>query len=61
MPLPVAGAVILGTIATVSGRLVKKQIETHNKMEKIKKDMQRNTGGVTTKSKTVGKLYRPSK
>jgi hypothetical protein len=61
MPLPVAGAVILGTIATVSGRLVKKQIETHNKMEKIKKDMQRNTGGVTTESKTVGKLYRPSK
>jgi hypothetical protein len=61
MPLPVAGAVILGTIATVSGRLIKKQIETHNKMEKIKKDMQRNTGGVTTKSKTVDKLYRPSK
>jgi hypothetical protein len=61
MPFPVAGAVILGTIATVSGRLVKKQIETHNKMEKVKKDMQRNTGGVTPKTSTVNKLYRPSK
>jgi hypothetical protein len=61
MPVPIAGAVIAGTIAVVGGRLVKKGIETHNKMEKIKKDMQRNTGGVTTQSKTVGKLYRPSK
>jgi hypothetical protein len=35
MPIPIAGAIIAGTMGVVGGRLVKKQLETHNKLEKL--------------------------
>jgi hypothetical protein len=67
MPVPLAGAAIAGAIGVITGRLIKKQVDTHKKMENTKREMhtykpiQRNTGGVTPSTKTVDKLYRPSK
>jgi len=58
MPIPIAGAAIAGAIGLITGRLVKDTLDTRKKLEKNKT---RNTGGVTTKSQTVNKIYRPSK
>ena len=49
MPVPLAGAAIAGAMGVVGGRLVKKQLETHNKMEKLNKE-----------THTYKKLYRTS-
>jgi len=44
MPVPIAAALIAGTISVVGGRLVKKQLDVHNKQEKLKKA--RTTAGI---------------
>jgi hypothetical protein len=46
MPVPVAAAVIGATMGVVGGRLVKKQLETHNKLEKLNKNTSRTSGGI---------------
>jgi hypothetical protein len=61
MPVPVAAAVIGATMGVVGGRLVKKQLDTHNKLKKLNNNDSRTTGGVTPTTKTVNKVYRPSK
>lgn len=63
MPIPLIGAAIAGTMGVVSGRLIKKQIETHNEMEALKKKMNksetRKIGGITgAGSKKVNPVYR---
>lgn len=65
MPLPLAGLAIAGAMGVISGRLVKEGIETHKKMQEVERkyvaNSPRTTGGVTPTTKTVNKLYRPSK
>jgi hypothetical protein len=46
MPIPLAGAAIAATMGVVGGRLVKKQLETHKKLEKLNKNISRNEGGI---------------
>jgi hypothetical protein len=48
-------------MGVVGGRLVKKQLDTHNKLKKLNNNDSRTTGGVTPTTKTVNKVYRPSK
>lgn len=57
MPVPLAAVVIAGTMAAVSGRLVKKQLEVHNKQEKLKKA--RISGGIKgSGGSNVNKVYK---
>ena len=37
MPVPLAALVIGATASAITGRLVKKQLDVHNKQEKLKK------------------------
>jgi hypothetical protein len=46
MPIPLVGAAIAATMGVVGGRLVKKQLETHKKLEKLNKNTSRNEGGI---------------
>jgi hypothetical protein len=57
MPVPLAPFIIAGTMAAVSGRLVKKQLEVHNKEEKLKKA--RTSGGIKgSGGARVNKVYK---
>jgi hypothetical protein len=57
MPVPIAAALIAGAMTVVSGRLVKKQLEVHNKQEKLKKA--RTTAGIKGSSgSNVNKVYK---
>jgi hypothetical protein len=59
MPIPLAGAAIAATMGVVGGRLVKKQLETHNKMEKLNKKTSRNSGGIKgSGGANVNKVYK---
>jgi len=48
MPVPLAGVAIAGAIGVVGGRLVKKGIQQHNKMQEIERKMgkTRMSGGI---------------
>jgi len=57
MPVPLAAALIAGAMTVVSGRLVKKQLEVHNKQEKLNKT--RTTGGIKgSGGAKVNKVYK---
>ena len=65
MPVPVAAAVIGATMGVVGGRLVKKQLDTHKKLEKLNKEthtykkLQRNSGGIKGNGgANVNELYK---
>jgi len=57
MPVPIAAAIIAGTMGVVGGRLVKKQLDVHNKQEKLKKA--RTTAGIKgSGGSNVNKVYK---
>ena len=57
MPVPLAIPLIAGTISVVGGRLVKKQLDVHNKQEKLKKA--RISGGIKgSGGARVNKVYK---
>ena len=57
MPIPLAALAIAGTITAVGGRLVKKQLDVHNKQEKLKKA--RISGGIKgSGGSNVNKVYK---
>jgi len=57
MPVPLAIPLIAATMGVVSGRLVKKQLDVHNKQEKLKKA--RTTAGIKGSSgSNVNKVYK---
>jgi hypothetical protein len=59
MPVPIAAAVIAGTMGVVGGRLVKKQYDTHKKLEKLNKNTSRTESGIKGRGGTnVNKLYK---
>lgn len=59
MPVPLAGVAIAGAMGVVGGRLIKKQLETHNKMEKLNKNSTRNSGGIKgSGGANVNKVYK---
>lgn len=57
MPVPLAIPLIAATMSVVGGRLVKKQLDVHNKEEKLKKA--RTSGGIKGSGGTrVNKVYK---
>ena len=57
MPVPLAALVIGATASAITGRLVKKQLEVHNKQEKLKKA--RISGGIKgSGGARVNKVYK---
>lgn len=57
MPIPLAALAIAGTITAVGGRLVKKQLDVHNKQEKLKKA--RTVAGIKgSGGSNVNKVYK---
>jgi hypothetical protein len=58
MPVPLAPFIIAGTMAAVSGRLVKKQLEVHNKQEKQDKKARTAAGIKGSGGANVNKVYK---
>jgi hypothetical protein len=53
MPVPLAIPLIAGTMGVVSGRLIKKQLDVHNKQEQMR--IKRNTAGLKGSGKAMAK------
>ena len=57
MPVPLAAVVIGAAASAITGRLVKKQLDVHNKLEKLKKA--RTTAGIKgSGGSNVNKVYK---
>lgn len=67
MPVPLAAVVIGAAASAITGRLVKKQLDVHNRLEKLKKEKERPTVGIKGRTnagikgsagKNVNKVYK---